>query len=60
MLVLRDATLDPQPLLDISSDVGSKREGGLLGLAFSPDGSSAAKRAGDQRSMSGGGRTGAQ
>jgi glucose/arabinose dehydrogenase len=37
---LRNGTLDPKPVLDITSLVGSSsNEQGLLGLAFSPDGS---------------------
>jgi glucose/arabinose dehydrogenase len=37
---IRNGTLDPQPVLDISSMVNSSgNEQGFLGLAFSPDGS---------------------
>jgi glucose/arabinose dehydrogenase len=35
---VRDGTLDAAPVLDITSDVGSGGERGLLGLTFSPDG----------------------
>jgi glucose/arabinose dehydrogenase len=35
---IREGSLDPQPVLDISADVRSGGEQGLLGLAFSPDG----------------------
>jgi glucose/arabinose dehydrogenase len=36
---LRDGELDPEPVLDISDQVGAKgNEQGLLGMAFSPDG----------------------
>lgn len=36
---VRDGNLDAQPVLDLAPDVGSGGERGLLGLAFSPDGS---------------------
>ena len=36
---VRNGTLDPQPVLDITDQVGSGGERGLLGLAFAPDGS---------------------
>ncbi|HEV3135399.1 MAG TPA: PQQ-dependent sugar dehydrogenase [Acidimicrobiia bacterium] len=36
---VRDGNLDAQPVLDVTADVGSGGERGLLGLAFSPDGS---------------------
>ena len=36
---VRDGDLDAQPVLDLTADVGSGGERGLLGLAFSPDGS---------------------
>ena len=36
---VRDGELDAQPVLDLTADVGSGGERGLLGLAFSPDGS---------------------
>jgi len=36
--VLRDDRLQPEPLVDISDDVTSGGERGLLGIAFSPDG----------------------
>jgi glucose/arabinose dehydrogenase len=36
---LRDGKLDPTPVLDVSSLVASGGERGLLGIAFSPDGS---------------------
>ena len=36
--VLRDDQLQPEPLVDISDDVRSGGERGLLGIAFSPDG----------------------
>ena len=36
---VRDGNLDAQPVLDLTADVGSGGERGLLGLAFSPDGS---------------------
>ncbi len=35
---VRDGALDPQPVLDITDQVGSGGERGLLGLAFAPDG----------------------
>src|SRR4249919_891100 len=35
---VRDGALDPQPVLDITDEVGSGGERGLLGLAFAPDG----------------------
>jgi glucose/arabinose dehydrogenase len=36
---VRDGNLDAQPVLDLTPDVGNGGERGLLGLAFSPDGS---------------------
>ncbi len=36
---VRDGSLDAQPVLDLTADVGSGGERGLLGLVFSPDGS---------------------
>ena len=36
---VRDGNLDAEPVLDLTADVGSGGERGLLGLAFSPDGS---------------------
>ena len=36
--VVRDGTLSPTPFLDLSGDVGVQGEGGLLGIAFAPDG----------------------
>jgi glucose/arabinose dehydrogenase len=36
--VVRDGALDPQPVLDITDQVGSGGERGLLGVAFAPDG----------------------
>jgi len=39
VLGVRDGTLDQQPVLDISDGVQSGGEQGLLGIAFSPDGS---------------------
>ncbi|HMG26055.1 MAG TPA: PQQ-dependent sugar dehydrogenase [Acidimicrobiia bacterium] len=36
---MRDGALDPRPVLDITDQVGSGGERGLLGIAFSPDGS---------------------
>jgi len=36
---VRNGNLDTAPVLDITSDVGSGGERGLLGLTFSPDGS---------------------
>jgi glucose/arabinose dehydrogenase len=36
---VRNGSLDAAPVLDITSDVGSGGERGLLGLTFSPDGS---------------------
>jgi glucose/arabinose dehydrogenase len=36
---VRDGNLDAQPVLDLTADVGSGGERGLLGLAFAPDGS---------------------
>ncbi len=36
---VRNGVLDPQPVLDITDQVGSGGERGLLGLAFAPDGS---------------------
>jgi glucose/arabinose dehydrogenase len=35
---MRDGRLDPEPVLDITADVQSGGEQGLLGLTFSPDG----------------------
>jgi glucose/arabinose dehydrogenase len=35
--VIRDGTLDPDPLLDISDRISAGGERGLLGLAFHPD-----------------------
>ncbi len=35
---LRDGTLDPDPVLDLSTEVSSGDEQGLLGMTFSPDG----------------------
>jgi glucose/arabinose dehydrogenase len=35
---VRNGTVDPTPVLDISADVSTGTEQGLLGLAFSPDG----------------------
>ena len=35
---VRDGNLDAQPVLDLTADVGSGGERGLLGIAFSPDG----------------------
>lgn len=35
---LRDATMDPTPVLDLSGQVSTGGEQGLLGLTFSPDG----------------------
>jgi glucose/arabinose dehydrogenase len=35
---VRDGALDPQPVLDITDQVGSGGERGLLGVAFAPDG----------------------
>lgn len=35
---IRNGALDPQPVLDVSDQVGSGGERGLLGIAFSPDG----------------------
>ena len=35
---VRDGALDPNPVLDLSDDVSTGSEQGLLGLAFSPDG----------------------
>ncbi len=35
---IRNGALDPQPVLDISDQVASGGERGLLGIAFSPDG----------------------
>ena len=39
MRAVRDGNLDAQPVLDLTADVGSGGERGLLGLTFSPDGS---------------------
>jgi glucose/arabinose dehydrogenase len=36
---VRNGTLEPQPVLDITDQVGSGGERGLLGLTFAPDGS---------------------
>jgi glucose/arabinose dehydrogenase len=36
--VVRDGSLEPQPLLDLSGEVVTEGEGGLLGLAVAPDG----------------------
>jgi glucose/arabinose dehydrogenase len=36
---LRDGVVDPEPVLDLSEQVSAGLEQGLLGLAFSPDGS---------------------
>jgi glucose/arabinose dehydrogenase len=36
---IRNGALDPQPVLDITDEVGSGGERGLLGIAFSPDAS---------------------
>ncbi len=36
---VRDGNLQAEPVLDLTADVGSGGERGLLGLAFSPDGS---------------------
>jgi glucose/arabinose dehydrogenase len=36
--VLRDDRLDPDPVLDVSSQIKAGGEQGLLGIAFSPDG----------------------
>src|SRR5436309_13646482 len=36
---VRDGNLDAQPVLDLTADVGSGGERGLLGIAFSPAGS---------------------
>src|SRR5262245_11088832 len=36
---IRNGALDPQPVVDITDQVGSGGERGLLGIAFSPDGS---------------------
>jgi glucose/arabinose dehydrogenase len=38
VLAVRNGALDPAPVLDITADVGSGGERGLLGLTFSPDG----------------------
>jgi glucose/arabinose dehydrogenase len=35
---IRDGAVDPTPVLDLSGDVSTGSEQGLLGLAFSPDG----------------------
>jgi glucose/arabinose dehydrogenase len=37
--VVRDGVLRPEPLLDLTGQVSLRNEQGLLGLAFSPDGS---------------------
>jgi glucose/arabinose dehydrogenase len=36
---VRDGAVDPEPVLDLSSEVSDGNEQGLLGIAFSPDGS---------------------
>jgi glucose/arabinose dehydrogenase len=36
---VRDGVVDPAPVLDLSGEVSAGNEQGLLGLAFSPDGS---------------------
>jgi glucose/arabinose dehydrogenase len=35
--VIRGGQVEPQPLLDLSGEVGTEGEGGLLGLAVAPD-----------------------
>ena len=39
VVAVRDGDVDPTPVVDISDEVSSDGERGLLGLAFSPDGS---------------------
>jgi glucose/arabinose dehydrogenase len=39
VVAIRNGALDPQPVLDITDEVGSGGERGLLGIAFSPDAS---------------------
>ena len=36
--VVREGRVEPRPLLDLSGEVVTEGEGGLLGLAFAPDG----------------------
>ena len=38
VVAVRDGKIDPNPVLDIQTDVSLGYEQGLLGLAFSPDG----------------------
>jgi glucose/arabinose dehydrogenase len=38
VFALRDGVVDPSPVLNVSGEVSSGSEQGLLGLAFSPDG----------------------
>ncbi len=38
VVAIRGGTIDPTPVLDISSKVSNGGEQGLLGIAFSPDG----------------------
>lgn len=38
VVAIRDGTVDPNPVLDLSGEVSLGGEQGLLGLAFSPDG----------------------
>ena len=38
VMAVRDGTLDPQPVLDLSGQISSGGERGLLGIAFSTDG----------------------
>jgi glucose/arabinose dehydrogenase len=38
VVAIRDGTVDPVPVLDVSSEVSLGGEQGLLGLAFAPDG----------------------
>ncbi|HEX6311151.1 MAG TPA: PQQ-dependent sugar dehydrogenase [Acidimicrobiia bacterium] len=38
VVAVRDGALDPQPVLDLTGQVATGGERGLLGLAFSPDG----------------------
>ena len=40
VVAIRGGTVDPTPVLDVSSEVSLGGEQGLLGLAFSPDGGS--------------------
>ena len=40
VVAIRDGTVDPTPVLDLSDQVSLGGEQGLLGLAFSPDGGS--------------------